>query len=221
MKRVALACVLAGCTDDTTPPWQLDHDRILAVRAQPPSLAPGEVGSLEALVAHAAAPTSIDQPRGATAAFAPGELFTAVHYNVDHWQIDGPQDAQLDIARAELGLPAGSPVPLEISLIFPGPLYATKIVLLGEAAENPPPPVIAIDGAPAATEVALEVPVDALIEVDYALIVRWFTSCGTLHDHDTKAARLIVDEVCDGELVVVVRDERGGVAWQVLPLHAR
>jgi hypothetical protein len=29
----------------------------------------------------------------------------------------------------------------------------------------------------------------------------------------------VVEEPCDGELVVVVRDALGGVAWQVLPLH--
>ena len=38
-----------GCTDDVDPPWQLDHDRIVAVRATPPRIASGETARLDVL----------------------------------------------------------------------------------------------------------------------------------------------------------------------------
>jgi hypothetical protein len=50
--------------------------------------------------------------------------------------------------------------------------------------------------------------------------VRWLTSCGTLRDDTMPRAIHVVDEACDGELVVVVRDGDGGVAWVVQQIHA-
>lgn len=217
MKRLALlAAAVAGCVDDSDPPWQLDHDRIVAVKAEPPAILPGEVARIDALLAHAGGPTTVEQPIGATAAGAPGELFTAVHFNLDHWEIDGPPEDQLAQARAELGLPDGAPVPLDVKLQFPGPLFATKTVYLGASYANPTARVM-FEGADAPASLALAA------HHEYKLVVaapraHWFTSCGEIRGDDELEVTLVTGEACEGELVVVGRDDRGGTMWQVISL---
>ena len=43
-----------------------------------------------------------------------------------------------------------------------------------------------------------------------------------MHDYDLHSAYLMVppDSAQEGELVVVLRDDRGGVTWRVLPIRA-
>lgn len=213
MRRAWLVLLAACDTATVDPPWQLAHDRVVAVRVNPPHVPPGETATFEALLAHADGPTTVAAPVNASASGAPGRLFTVVHYYFDHWRVDGPDDAALAPARAELGLPDGAPVPIDVLLELPGPLYAQKTVWLGDAHDNPPPPALAHGPvlAPGAYPLAVDVAPD--------WSVRWLTSCGSLEGDATPRAIHRVDEPCDGELVVVVRDPLGGVAWQILPLR--
>jgi hypothetical protein len=216
MRRALL--FVAACSEvETLEPWQLDHDRVVAVRSEPPHIAPGEIAILDALIAHEGGPTTVEVPGNvAPKESTPGDLFAAVHFNIDHWQIDGPDQARLDVARAELGLPADAPVPLDVTVELPGPLYAQKTVWLGDSRANPPQP--APSHGPdlsVGREYALEVTPPA------GGTVRWLTSCGALRDDTEPRATHVVDAACDGELVVVVREAEGGVAWLVLPVRAR
>jgi hypothetical protein len=218
-----LIVLVGGCADEMTPEWQLDHERVVAVRVTPPHIVSGEVALLDALVAHEGGPAEEVSPTGATAAFAPAGLFTAVHFNIDHWQIDGAPPEQLAQARLELGLAEDAPVPLSVTLQFPGPLYAEKIVWLGDSRANPDVPVVRVDGAELADELAVagEASAAVVIEVTDATRVHWLTSCGELDEHDSARATLRVGARCDGELAVVVRDAFGGTAWRVWALHVQ
>ena len=198
-----LLVVMCACKTDVPAPWRLDQDRVVAVRAEPPHIAPGEVAQLDALLAHAEGPTTVERPLGASAASAPGDLFTAVHYNLDHWEVQCPDEPALADARAALGLAADAAVPLSVDLEFRGRLLAKKLVWLGDTDRNPPAPVIEVtDPLPAQTRLPA--------------LGSWFTSCGELRDNEL----LVVDAPCRGELAVVARDVGGGVAWQVAPVHA-
>lgn len=215
MKRALLLVILAACsTEASDPPWQLAHDRVIAVRFDPPHVPPGEVATIDALIAHADGPVTVEVPRSATASGAPGGLFTAVHYYIDHWRIDGPEDAALDPARDELGLAAGAPVPIDVTLALPGPLYAKKTAWLGDAHPNPPAPALSYGAN-------LEVGREYELEIDPPPggSVRWLTSCGELRDDTRPRAVHVIDAPCEGELVIVVRDPDGGTAWQILPLR--
>lgn len=216
MRRAALLLLLAACGETTTdPPWQLDHDRVVAVRAEPPHIRPGEIAILDALIAHAGGATTIEVPVNATAASAPGDLYLAVHFYFDHWRIDAPAEGMLDAARAELGLPAGAPVPLDVTLELPGSLYAQKTVWLGDTHTNPPAPALAYG-----PELVIGRETTLRFEPPPGGSVRWLTSCGTLSGDATFRATHVIDAPCEGELVLVVRDALGGVAWQVLPIRA-
>jgi hypothetical protein len=223
VKRIALAVLLASCADDTTPEWQLDHERVVAVRVSPPHIVFGEIAQIGALVAHEGRATEEVSPVGASAPFAPAGLFTAVHFNLDHWELDGAPPEQLAQARAELGLADDDPVPVAVTLQFPGRLYAEKIVWLGDSRANPDVATVLVDGAELADDLRLagEAQAALVIEVNDGDRVRWLTSCGALDEHDSPRATLRVDARCDGELVVVVRDMFGGTAWRVWPLHVQ
>lgn len=224
MTRAVLVLAVAACHVDLVPPWQLDQDRLVAVRVTPPHVAAGEVALVDALVAHAGGSTtgrtSIESPRGITAAGAPGGLFTAVNFSIDHWEVRGPDDAGLAAARAELGLAADAPVPVELTCVFET-LIANKVIWLGDSRPNPDLPPILIDGAvPGAT---LDVPAGRDLQLSaVAEDVRWFSSAGTLVDDDQPTATLHVapEDPPSGELAVVVRDGAGGVVWQVWPITA-
>jgi hypothetical protein len=211
----ALLVLLAACDPQVTdPPWQLDHDRIVAARAEPPHIAPGEIALLDALVAHAGGPTTIERALHASAPNAPAGLFTAVHFFIDHWRVDGPDETALAAARAELGLAPSAAVPLVVHIEVPGELIAQKTVWLGDRHANPPAPAFTLP-ALGLGDVALD------HDVPPGWSVRWLASCGSLTGDATPHATLSLAEPCTGELALVVRDPAGGVAWQILPLVAQ
>lgn len=149
MKRAWLL-LLAGCVDASDPPWQLRHERIVAVRTEPAGIVDGETALIDGLLAHADGSLTDEQPVAVTVV-SPKALFTAVHYNIDHWQIDG--------------IHVDAPTTLAIEMRFAGGLVATKQLTLGERIANPPPP---------------QAPTPAL-HVDLALPDgTWLTDCGEI-----------------------------------------
>jgi hypothetical protein len=228
VRRAAIALVaLAACAGDTDPVWQLDHDRIVAVRASAPGLAPGDRASLDALLATKGQPTRVAPPEAAQVV-SPASLADALQFTGGAWVVTAPSAARLDAARAELALAAGAPVPLVVGVSFVGgKLIGTKTIALGAAAANPTLPTVMIDGkaAPAGPiSVAKLVAVPLALPVDDATYdVAWVTSCGTMHDDDLPTAYLKVEakDRATGELGVVLRDAHGGVAWAIWPISAQ
>jgi hypothetical protein len=100
-----------------------------------------------------------------------------------------------------------------------------KTVWLGEPSLNPVVPAVTIVGAPVGDEIVATIGRDVYLAIDAhapELRVNWLTSVGTLFQDDEATAyvRVAPDDNRDGELVVVVRDAEGGVAWQVWPMRA-
>lgn len=229
MKRalVVLALSAVGCAEEVALPWELDHDRIVAVRATPPSVLAGERSELDALVALEGATTSERAPEAATVV-SPASLANTLSFDGGKWVVTAPDDAALDAARLELDLEAGEPVPLQVGVQYgAGKLLATKTVWLGRAAINPALTAMTIDGGSAETqaEVVVGTRVDVRLSVEVAERdeVNWLTSCGTMHDYDLPEAYLRVedDDPTEGEIAVVIRDKNGGVAWRVWPIRAQ
>lgn len=149
MKR-ALLLLVAGCVDASDPPWQLRHERVLAVKTEPAGVAEGETALLDGLLAHDDGSVTEEQPVAVTVV-SPRALFAAVHYDVDHWQIDGVH--------------VDAPTLLEIEMRFPAGEVATKLVQLGAHVENRVPP---------------SAPMPALHENIALPDGSWFTDCGTI-----------------------------------------
>ena len=227
MTRFALlAALLAGCTQDVDPAWQLDHDRVIAVRATPSRIAAGESAQLDALLGHKGAPP--DQVEPATAeVVSPTSLASALSHGA-HWTVTTPGDDRLAAARSELALDPGAPVPLRLRVTFAGTaLTGLKVIWLGQHADNPILDPVTIDNMNALAEPQLSVPasvdVPLVVDFDDSYDINWLTSCGTMHDFDLAQAHLHVgpDDPQSGTLALVVRDSLGGVAWRQWPVAAR
>jgi hypothetical protein len=221
------ASLVLGCTDDTDPPWQLDHDRIIAVRATPPHIAENARGVLDALVGFQGAPVAERAPDTVTVD-SPASLAAAVSRDGERWIVTAPGAEQLDAARRELGLVAGAPVPLHLRVGYvAGPRFATKTVWLGGDAANPTMTGVNVDGRdPEAAEIVVDPLVNVPLSIgvdDASYDVTWLSSCGTMHDFDLPTAYLRVeaDDPTTGQLALVVRDSAGGVNWRVWPIRTR
>lgn len=218
--KYALIFVAACTTATPVAPeaWQLDQDRVIAVRSSPQGLAAGEHGLVDALIAHAGGPTTVETPYSLNAAHSP--LSGTVNYLFDHFELIAPDEPTLADARIQLGLAAGAPIPLEVEADFETHTFITqKQVLLGQHVANPDlGSMISIDGQAAGASVTVAHDREILLTAG-AGTARWLTSCGELADSDETAAVLHTGAPCDGELVVVVRDTLvDSVVWQVWPL---
>jgi hypothetical protein len=235
----AIVAAATGCMGDIDPPWQLSHDRIVAVRADPPGITTGQTSRIDALLAHKDQMTSVATPALA-AVTSPISLADVLSIQGGAWTITAPGEDRLAAARSELMLPAGAPVPLQIGVSYTGPdadkpgeppLMATKTILLGQLVSNPPLDGLTIDGKPIdAGSPSDALSVGKLVNVPLSVAandndfdVTWLTSCGTMHDFDLPQAYLRVetDDPDQGELGVVVRDANGGVAWKIWPIQAQ
>lgn len=226
---LAAAVALAGCTGDLDPAWQLDHNRIIAVRATPPSIAAGDTTTIDALLGTKGAKTSVAAPEQAMVV-SPTSLADALAFTGGSWVVTAPDETRLAAARTELKLADGAPVPLEIGVSYANQtLFATKTIDLGEAATNPALVDVTINGQPApdaGTPLVIGKLVDVPLTIaasDIDFDVTWLTSCGTMHDFDLPSARIFVeaDDPVAGELAVVLRDAAGGVSWRVWPIQAQ
>ncbi|HUJ57374.1 MAG TPA: hypothetical protein VLX92_02745 [Kofleriaceae bacterium] len=225
---VLVAC--AGCLSGIDPEWQLDHDRIVAIRATPPHIPLGGTSTLDGLIAHKGEPTDLEQPIAAGAPTAVEGLGDAVTFDGQHWNVAGFNEAQLDQARLDLGLAAGAPVPLDVIVQFADSggvqLVGKKTVWLGDSADNPASVGdVQVGGTPPGASITIPSDVDVPLstDTDTANMVDWLTSCGTMHDDDEHAAFVHVQpsDSHAGELALVVRDPLGGVVWQVWPISAQ
>lgn len=224
-----------GC-DDTDPKWELDNDRIIAVRSSLAQLAAGERASLDLFVTQIgvgpqvvkpqlaiAVPTDIRDPSNPTSATVPEALAKAVVADGDGWAVQAPSESELVALRQELGLEPGALVPLRVGVrvdLGSGPLDAVKLVNLGESAPNPTLGAVVINGAPAANGLVLPADKDVLmsVEVGEEDEVFWLTSLGDLSDIDDPVAELnhdseSEDSLTEGHIAVVVRSKQGGVTW--------
>jgi hypothetical protein len=226
----AIAVATAACGGDLDPKWQLDHTRIIAVRATPPSIVAGDTSVIDALLGTKGAKTSEAPPEEATVT-SPTSLADALVNDGGTWKVVAPSEDRLAAARSQLGLAADAPVPLEIGVAYDNQaLLATKVVFLGAAAANPELPAIVINGAPAPaagdqitiSKTAAKNPVSIAADTIH-FDVEWLTSCGTMHDFDLPDAYVKIesDDPLSGEFGVVLRNTQGGVAWQIWPIDAQ
>ena len=247
MKRVLLfTLVLAACSDDIDEPWVLDHDRIIAVRAEPPGIVAGETSTIDLLAGYKDMPAETRKPDVAMVV-SPSSLAGALAFDGTNWVVTAPSDDELAAARTELGLGADKPVPLTVGVgaAWPYPVMspdpngfgASKIVWLGEQRSNPTLEGLTIEdadmppeGTPieisAAKDAKTHFHVDADEEVD---IINWLSSCTSPHDDDLPTSFITVDlkdekrgKHCDdGQLAIVLRAPDGGVTWRLWPLTAQ
>lgn len=235
MKRWLLLLALPACVDAIDPRWQLDHDHVIAARATPPRIRAGENTALDALVAHEHSEVTIEAPMTAEVARTAGPDFSRylVHQPNGEWTLLAPDAEMLASARPAMGLPDDAPVPVDVMLTFAhggtdraalDAYRVKKTVWLGEPSTNPMLAAVTIDGAPAGDDVVVPVGRDVYVSLDApaGTRVNWLTNVGQLFQDDVATAYVHVapEDRHDGQLVVVMRDLEGGVAWRVWSMRA-
>jgi hypothetical protein len=231
-----LSLVCVGCIDPVDPRWTLDHDHVIAARATPPRIRSGEATNLDALVAHEDGPVTIENPMTADLANPPPEMARSLVNDGGTWRLTAPDAETLAGARPALGLPEDAPVPVDVMMTFPNvnpaiasraaqpPFRVKKTVWLGEPSENPVMPPVLVDDVPAPEEIVVPLGVDTYLSVDVpdGVRVSWLTNVGELFQDDVARAfvRVLPDDKKTGQLVVVLRDNDGGVAWQIFAMRA-
>jgi hypothetical protein len=226
-----LLIAMTGCIDAIDARWQLDHDHVIAARATPPRIRSGEATNLDALVAHANAPVSIENPMTAEVGTRGFEPYLSQRLD-GSWLLEAPSTEVLTGARLALNMADDEPVPVDVMLTFPhpsgldraalDPYRVKKTVWLGEPRPNPELPAVTIDGQPGPAEtdvVKLPLDRDVYVSVDApdGTRVNWLTNVGTLFQDDVATAymRVAAKDRLAGQLVVVMRDSEGGVAWRI------
>jgi len=160
---------------------------------------------------------------------APDALSSLLRYDGAAWFVEAPGEDVLRAERARRGFATSAAIPLDVYAAWltagGDAMYAKKTVWLGDAGANPVMPTARVDGAPMAQKLEVPREVDVYLSVDVPATwrVSWLTSCGQLFQDDvaTSFLRVMPEDRDDGELAVVVRDEDGGVTWDVRPIRAR
>jgi hypothetical protein len=215
--------VAAGC-DSTGAPSELDRPRVLAVQVSPPHLGPEESGPVDVLVGRDDGTVDVIAPTSVEVAGAPdgSAVESMVAHGADGWAVDCPDAQVLAQLRAQMGLAAEDPIPigLAVEVEVEGELLtATKAVYLGSRGDNPQLAGITAAGREEDGVLVIgageEIPITADgADGDSELSYAWFTSVGDIDLYLSQAATLTVtDEPGDGQLVLVVRDQQGGVTW--------
>jgi hypothetical protein len=198
MKRlVTLLFVITGCAEAEEA--RLDHAQILAVRLDPPQVAPGAKARVDILAGDdhgnvfESAPTTLDA----------GGL--PVEQTIDGWFVTAP---------ATPGI-----VPLAVTLEIDGGSWsASKQLVVAEQGENPRVETMQIDGQSADGELVLAKgtkPKLAAAGTGESLRHAWYSSVGDLKFYRQPEAELDAATTGEGLVVVVVRDDRGGVGWHI------
>lgn len=221
---LAALLAAAGC-DDNGSPAELDRPRVLAVQVSPPHLGPEESAPVDVLVGRDDGTTRVMAPDSVEVMGAPSgsPVSSMVGHGPDGWAVACPDAQVLAELRGEMGLAEDDPIPIGLALeveVEGELLTATKVVYLGSQGQNPR--LIGISAAGAAEEEGVlviaagdEIAIAAEgAEGDSDLSYAWFTSVGDIDLYLSEAATLTAtDQPADGQLVLVVRDQQGGVAW--------
>ncbi len=214
----------AGC-DSNGAPSELDRPRVLAVQVSPPHLGPEESAPVDVLIGRDDGTTRVVAPDSVEVLGAPSgsPQSSMVGHGADGWAVACPDDDVLAEMRAALGLAEADPIPIALALevtVEGELLTATKYVYLGSQGDNPTLAGIAVDGGSEEDGVLVvgageEIPIAAdgaggEGELSYA----WFSSVGDIDLYLSEEATLTAaDEPVAGQVVLVVRDEQGGVTW--------
>ena len=213
-----------ACTD-LSQSWELDHARVIAVRVDPPSLAPGQQGKITALVVSDDGTPSEISPAIAIVPTEDPVVNAAIKIELGTWQVTAGDANAIAAASAAAQVPADKPFQVQIGARFAWDGItrdAAKTVGLGDStASNPPTPVLTIDGAPLTTPPTLERGKKyqfamSNFAADPMLAFHWAVSTGLLTKSETAGAELEIDATSiagPAHLLVTVRNPTGGVSW--------
>jgi len=111
VKRALLLMLVSACTNEVDPAWQLNHDRVIAVRMTPPRIATGEVATVDALIGRKDVAPNVVIP-DAAAVDSPSGLDSLLVHTSTGWAITAPPNsASMREPPSRSGSRSRSPTP--------------------------------------------------------------------------------------------------------------
>ena len=232
------ALVLAASCGSFRDPGDLRYPRTLAVRAEPPRVSPGQRARIDLLVTGTDGMPAVRAPDSVTPAPAqpgrpapPAEAAQLIVHEDGAWYVSAPGAEVLAQLRQAFGLPPDSeapiPFPLAVSITLDGESRPSeKVVWLGGAAANPTIDAMTIDGrpmeeSPLAIAATTEHSLTGMAAGEGKLSFAWYTGFGELKKYLEPTATLKDAKPGEtGAVVLVVRDDKGGVVWRLGALRA-
>ncbi len=240
MRRLLLILLAAGCADFRDP-GDLKYAQVLAVRLTPAQLRAGQRARLEVLATDNAGMPFEANPK--EVAFAPDhtgkplplppEANAFIEREGEMWYVRAPDEAQLDVIAAALGLMPGAAlrVPLRLTVAVDAvDKRADKVVTVlrspdVQPAGNPTIKEITLDGEPVDKQAQVTVGEHRLAvtadEASGTSPYAWYTGLGELKHYRMTGATLTIKEPATGVILIVVRNDRGGVGWRWFQAEAR
>jgi hypothetical protein len=225
MSGLAMAALSVACST-LSEAWELDHARIIAVRMDPPSLAPGQQGKLTALVVDDTGTPSEIRPAIAIVASQDPIINQALKVELGTWAVIAGDTAAIEAARAAVKTPGTDPLVLQVGARFEfGGVQrdAVKSVALGSIIlQNPAAPAITLDGQALTAPPTLlrgkkyQFALSNFSVADDMLAFHWAVSTALLKKSETAAAEIEIDDTAvagTAHLLLTVRDKFGGVSW--------
>jgi len=232
----------AACGDFRAP-TDLRYPQVLAVRLFSPELRPGESTGLDVLCSDAAGTPLVLAPKEVALApdpsgqpiVLPPEVSPPIVQQKGKWSMRAPDQQQMDLIATSLGLPPEAPllVSLRITVEIGGEIRrADKVVAVLRAAGAAPAPnpqlgALLLDDAPVGEE-GLTVQVGSEHVLTLAsqagsgpLALSWYAPVEDLKHFRSPTAILKPTEPAEGVLLVVGRNDRGGVDWKWAKLVVR
>ncbi|MEM9489850.1 MAG: hypothetical protein AAGC55_11935 [Myxococcota bacterium] len=217
MPLVGVAILWVGCEGFGATPAELAKTQILAIRAEPPGIRPGETATLSILVAdpdgavadpdvswELVSDTADEPPLGTVAIGADG----GVTY-------DAPDSIPGDVLQESIVARVSA---------ADGELAALKVIAVGdESLSNPALTAFTVDGSDILTgrsvtlarEQTVELSIGIDVAADGSAAVSWFATIGIIDQYRSNPTELVVqDELGSGWLFAVVRDGLGGAVWE-------
>jgi hypothetical protein len=205
VRRLLLFVILVGACSDFAPPAELDRVQVVGVRAEPPTVQPGQPSRLSILVAGPDGPV----PADVTWSAAGGRIEDvdgqpAVVPEADGCWVDARAevDGQLLVARkwVAVAAEAGSNPALVALRLDDQPVVDGSVVTVDAGAVIP----LSFEVAPPASDEAL---------------FSWYSTAGLIDRYRIPDTELVVsDEPGRGWVILVYRDGRGGTAWRAVEL---
>jgi hypothetical protein len=232
---VALTAI--GCSDFRDP-GDLRYARTLAVRAEPPSVSPGQRARIDLLVTGNDGVPVVRAPDSVVPAPAmpgrpapPPQASQLITQEGGAWYVSAPDPEVLVQLRQLFGLPADSqapiPFPLSLAVTLDGqPRPSEMVVWVGGAALNPTIIAMTVDGqpmgeSPLPIKAAAPHTLTAMAQGEGTLSYAWYTALGELKKYREVTATLEQAPAgAAGTVVLVVRNDKGGVAWRFGALRA-
>ena len=211
---VSLALGMLACSELSTPA-DLDREQILAVRATPRTLVPGESVVLDALLAG---------PGGRFRSETTWQLAS----DVTGVEMETLESGEL-LIRADESLSTGEgfDIELQVALADGDALRARKHVEVAPTATaNPVIRSVRVDGVAVENDGALTLQgkvVALAVDAEPTTTVAWYTSLGEIRYYRDANTSLEIagEESGEGLLAVVVRDREGGVTWHICLIQSQ